>query len=401
MSISTRITHMSRELKLFAAASMAMGIAYSAYDSTFNNFLNARFPLTGLQRSLLELPRELPGVLVVVFSALLWFLSSRRLGAVALLITAAGALLVGFTSSTYAAMMLCVFVYSAGMHLFLPLSSSIGMELANEGQTGRRLGQLNAIRNFATISGSFLVFIGFRFLGFRFEHSFILAAVGLGIAALLMFLMKPDFTQKPKTFLKLHKEYRLYYILNSISGSRKQIFITFAPWVIVSIFKQPTQTIATLMVVGGVIGILFQPVLGWAIDRFGERLILQMEAGMLVVVCLGYGFSKFLFPENTAFLLICGFYLLDQMLMSVGMARSSYMKTIALKDEDIQPALTAGVTIDHIFSIAIAFLGGAIWNLFGFQYVFAIGVVIAGFGYLAACRMRARPDIVAVEATVL
>jgi predicted MFS family arabinose efflux permease len=401
MSISTRITHMSRELKLFAAASMAMGIAYSAYDSTFNNFLNARFPLTGLQRSLLELPRELPGVLVVVFSALLWFLSSRRLGAVALLITSAGALLVGFASSTYAAMMLCVFVYSAGMHLFLPLSSSIGMELAHEGQTGRRLGQLNAIRNFATILGSFLVFVGFRFLGFRFEHSFILAAVGLGIAALLMFLMKPDITQKPKTFLKLHKEYRLYYILTAISGSRKQIFITFAPWVIVSIFKQPTQTIATLMVVGGVIGILFQPVLGWAIDRFGERLILQIEAGMLVVVCLGYGFSKFLFPENTAFLLICGFYLLDQMLMSVSMARSSYIKMIALKDEDIQPALTAGVTIDHIFSIGIAFLGGAIWNLFGFQYVFAIGVVIAGIGYLAASRMITRPETVAVEATVL
>jgi len=388
MTIPARIRRMSRELKLFAAASIMMGIAYSIYDSTFNNFINETFPLSGFQRSLLELPRELPGFLVVFLSALLWFLCSRRLGAFSLAIGAVGALLIGYIPSTYAVMMLCLFVYSMGMHLFLPLSSSIGMELAHEGQTGRRLGQLNALRNFATILGSFLVFVGFHFLGFRFQHSFVLTAVGLGLAALLMFRMKPDTAQKPKTFLKLHKEYRLYYILNILSGSRKQIFITFGPWVIVTIFEQPTQTIATLLTIGGVIGILFQPVLGRAIDRFGERLILQIEAGVLVVVCLGYGFSKFLFPESTAFLFVCGFFLLDQMLMSVNMARSMYMKKIAIKEEHIQPALTAGVTIDHVFSISIALIGGVIWNLFGFQYVFLLGIIIAALNYLAASRIQ-------------
>jgi predicted MFS family arabinose efflux permease len=394
MTLSERITRMPRELKLFAGASMMIGIAYSIFDSTFNNFINERFPLTGFQRSLLEFPRELPGFLTVFVTALVWFLCSRRLGAFALVLGVVGALLIGFIPSTYAVMALCLFVYSLSMHLFLPLTSSIGMELAHAGQTGRRLGQFNAIRNFATVLGSFLVFLGFRFLGFHFEHSFILTAIGLGLAALLMFLMKPEASQKPKKFLTLHKEYRLFYIMNILSGSRKQIFITFAPWVIVTIFRQPTQTIATLLTIGGVIGILFQPVLGRAIDRFGEKLILQIEAGMLVVVCLGYGFSKFLFPEGTAFLFICGFYLLDQMLMSVNMARSMYMKKIALKEEHIQPALTAGVTIDHIFSISIALIGGVIWNLFGFQYVFLVGIVIAGLNFLAASSIRPRqlPD---------
>jgi predicted MFS family arabinose efflux permease len=390
MALSERIMRMPRELKLFAAASMMMGIGYSIFDSTFNNFINERFPLSGFQRSLLEFPRELPGFLVVFASALLWFLCSRRLGAFALVLGVAGALLIGFIPSTYIVMALCLFVYSMGMHLFLPLSSSIGMELAHEGQTGRRLGQLNAIRNFATILGSFVVFLGFRFLSFRFEHSFVLTAVGLSLAALFMFMMKPEPAQKPKTFLTLHKEYRLFYIMNILSGSRKQIFITFAPWVIVTIFEQPTQTLATLLTMGGVIGILFQPVLGRAIDRFGEKLILQIEAGMLVVVCLGYGFSKFLFPDSTAFLFICVFYLLDQMLMSVNMARSMYMKKIAIKEEDIQPALTAGVTIDHVFSISVALVGGVIWNLFGFQYVFLLGILIAGLNFLAASRIRSR-----------
>jgi len=266
------------------------------------------------------------------------------------------------------------------------------MELAHEGQTGRRLGQLNAIRNFATITGSFIIFLGFHYLGFRFQHSFLLTALCLGLASVLMFQMKPDVAQKPKKFLKLHKEYHLFYILNILSGSRKQIFITFAPWVIVTIFKQPIQTIATLMTIGGVIGILFQPVLGRAIDRFGERLILQVEAVTLVVVCLGYGFSKFLFPERTAFLFVCGFYLLDQILMSVNMARSIYMKKIAVDHSHVQPALTAGVTIDHLFSIGVALLGGVIWNMYGFQYVFLLGIVIATLDFLAVSRISQPND---------
>jgi predicted MFS family arabinose efflux permease len=388
MNINARITQMSRELKLFAAATFMMGIAYSIYDSIFNNFINERFQLSGFQRSFLEVPRELPGFLVVFVSALLWFLSSRRLGAFAFLLGMIGVLLIGFIPSTYAVMALCLFVFSMGQHLFMPVSASIGMDLAREGQTGRRLGQLSAIRNFATILGSFLVFLGFRFLGFNFHTTFILTAIGLAIAMMLMLWMKPGAVMRPKNFLSLHKEYRLYYILNVLTGARKQIFMTFGPWVIVSIFKQPTQTIATLLTIGGIIGILFQPVLGRAIDRFGERIVMQVEAVALVFVCLGYGFSKFLFPEHIAFLLICGFYILDLMLFAVNMARSMYIKKIALDPSHVQPALTAGLTIDHIFSISIALVGGVIWNAFGFQYVFLMGIVIAVLNFIASSRVR-------------
>lgn len=377
-----------RELKLFAFASLAMGTAYSIFDSTFNNFLNERYALTPFQRSFLEFPRELPGFLVVFVSALLWFLCSRRLGVLSLLLSFAGTLLIGFFAPTYAIMLFFLFIYSLGQHLFMPVASTIGMELAEEGKTGQRLGQLNAIRNLAAIGGSFLVFIGFKYLGFTFQHAFVLVAVGLGIAALLMFAMQPEENPRPGLFLKLHKEYRLFYLLNVLSGSRKQIFITFAPWVIVTIFNQPTQTMATLMTIGGVIGIIFQPFLGRMIDRLGERFVLAGEAVLLVGVCLGYGFAKFVLPAGVAFIAVCVFYLLDQMLFSVSMARSMYIKKIALQPADVQPALTAGVTIDHIFSITVALVGGAIWNMFGFQYVFLLGVFIAILNFFAVLQIR-------------
>jgi predicted MFS family arabinose efflux permease len=330
----------------------------------------------------------MPGLLAVFVAAALWFLCSRRLAVLAMLLGLAGAMLIGFASPTYGIMVIWLFFYSLGQHMYMPVASAIGMELANEGKIGQRLGQLNAIRNLAAILGSFSVYLGFRFLGFDFKHTFAIAAIGFAIAAGLLFTMKRGTAQPASLFLTVHKEYRLYYILTVLYGSRKQLFITFAPWVLVKIFEQPTQILATLITIGGIIGILFQPLLGWMIDRFGEKIVLAAEAVLLIFVCFGYGFARSVLPEATAFLVVCACYLVDTMLMSVGMARSTYLKKIARVPEDIQPTLTAGVTIDHVFSISVALLGGLIWTTFGFQYVFLLGTVIAVLNLFAVKQMR-------------
>lgn len=388
MNILTRIKQSSRELLLFASAAMILGMALSMMNATFNNFLNERFALSGFERSFLEFPRELPGFLVVFVSAALWFLGSRRLGVFSMLLAGIGAFLIGFASPAYWVMILWLFIYSMGDHLFMPIASTIGMELAREGQDGKRLGQLNAIRNAAAILGSFLVFLGFRYLGFTFEITFAIAAFFFFLAAFLLYQMTPAKVAERRSYLQLHKEYKLYYALNVISGARKQLFITFAPWVLVQVFEQPTQIMATLFTIGGVIGILFQPLLGWTIDKFGERFVLASEALILIVVCAGYGFAKFIFPAEIAFLVVCVAFLVDQMIFSVGMARATYMKKIAKQPDDIQPALTAAVTIDHIFSISAALLGGLIWSAFGFQYVFLMGAGLALINFFVALQVR-------------
>ncbi len=389
-SFFKRLTQAPRELALFAVATFAAGLSASLVDSTFNNFLNENFALTGFQRSFLEIPRELPGFIVVFVSAAFWFLGSRKMGAASLLLGSVGIFLVGFLSKTYSVMVIFLFLFSLGQHLFMPVASTVGMELAHDGKTGQRLGQFNAIRNFAAILGSALVFVGFKYLNFKFEVTFTLAALSFAVGMVMMALMKPSQVNKTgtRTFLKLRKEYSLFYVLAVLFGSRKQIFITFAPWVIVTIYGKPTQTLATLILVGGVIGILFQPILGRAIDKLGEKFVLSAEAVVLVFVCLGYGFSKSIFPENVAFAITCACYLLDQVSMSVSMARSTYMKKIALQDSDIQPALSASITIDHFFSIGIALIGGVIWNQFGFQFVFLFGVLIAVANFFATTRIK-------------
>lgn len=366
------------------------GFSQSIVDATFNNYLSETFSISDFQRGLLELPRELPGFLVVFVSALLFFLCSRRLAAFANLLCAFGILFIGICSPSFSIMLIWLFIFSIGQHLFIPTNQSIGMELARDGKTGKRLGQLSGIANVSAIIGSFTILVGFKFFHLNFKISYIVAFLGFFTVALLIFLMQKNRPLPAKTKFKLKKEYNLFYWLNILYGTRKQIFLTFAPWVLVTVFKQKTYVVATLLMVGGIIGIFFKPMLGHAIDRFGERFILTAEAVILIFVCLGYGFSNNIFPEPAAMYIAFFCYVVDQLLMSVSMARATYLQKIAVKQEDVNQTLTMGVTIDHAFSITVALLGGVIWIKWGYQYVFLLGVIIAVINTFSALRIRTK-----------
>jgi predicted MFS family arabinose efflux permease len=376
------------DFRLFLAATFVFGFSQSLVDSTFNNFLNETFAISNLQRGLMELPREIPGFLVVFVSAVLFFLCSRRLAFVANFLCAVGILLIGFCSPNFPVMLIWLFIFSMGQHLFIPLNQSIGMELADEGRKGRRLGQFSAVANVSAIIGSLAIFVGFKYFGLNFQISYFVAFLGFLLVSLLIFLMKKDEPYAAKTKLKLRKEYKLFYWLNILYGTRKQIFITFAPWVLVIVFRQKTQVLAILLAIGGVIGIFFKPMLGKAIDKVGERFILSAEAVVLVFVCLGYGYSREIFSETAALFVAFACYVLDQLLMSVSMARATYLQKIAVVPEDVAQTLTMGVTIDHALSISIALLGGFLWVTWGYQYIFLLGAGIAVVNFFSALRVK-------------
>jgi len=393
---AAKIKSLPPDMKYFIAATAMFAFGGGMLDSVFNNFLNETFGLSSFQRTLLEIPRELPGFLVAFVSAFLFFLPSRRLAAIAGVFSFAGLLLLGVAARSYALMLPWLFLYSLGQHLFMPLSASIGMELAREGHTGRRLGQLNSVRNAAVVAGSFLVFLGFRFCHFTFSVSFVLASLSLIFAAFFLCRMSPGSSHPAGVHLKFYKEYRLYYWLCILFGTRKQIFMTFAPWVLVTVFHQPTAVIAWLLTIGAIVGIVTQPVIGRLIDLLGERTMLSMEAALLVIVCAGYGFSGSLFSEHTAFLIVAVCYVADQMLMSIGIARSTYLKKIVTDSAHIMPTLSLAVSLDHVFSMAIALCGGIIWNTIGYQAVFLFGALIAVINLLSARCIKTLPASVKI-----
>ena len=386
--VLSAITQAPRDLLLFTMAICAAAFAQSLVDATFNNYLDTTFAITETERGFIEFPRELPGLLVIGVSALFSFLCMRRLAVVAHLFAAFGMFAIGLFSESFNIMLVWLFCLSIGQHLFFPLQSSIGMELAPEGHTGRVLGRLQSWGNIAALFGSFAVWLGFHSLGFDFTTSFVIGGVAFLIAALFTMLMKKDEKPKNRQNFRLRREYSLYYWLTVLYGTRKQLFLTFAPWVLVTIFRQPTTTIAVLIVIGGVIGIFFKPWLGKMVDAYGERLIITMESVCLVVICLLYAFASDIFTADIALIAICACYVIDLLLFSVGIARATWLKKIAVTPEDVPQTLTMGVSIDHLFSISIALIGGALWNEFGYSAVFLMGAGIAVVNLISARFIR-------------
>lgn len=401
-----RLSALPSDLWFFLIGVALFGFSQSVVDSTFNNYLNETFRLTDLQRSVLEVPREIPGLLALFISAALGSLCNRRQAVFAMLAMMLGVALLGWATWSYPAMLVWLFMTSVGQHLFLPLHSGIGMELAVADRSGHRLGQLNSVRNLVTVVGSLFVLIGFKYLKFNFTLTFTLAAIGFALAAWALSRMRPNRPQPAAVHLQLHKEYRLYYWLSILFGTRKQIFLTFAPWVLVTIYHQPTQTLAFLLMVGGLAGVVFQPLLGRLIDLRGERFVLAGEALLLIGVCLLYGFSGAWFSRPLALWVVCACFIADQLLMSVSMARATYLKKIAQDPAHVSPSLTAATSIDHVFSISMAVVGGFLWKALGYQAVFVLGACIALVNVFSALRvvvpMRASvpPDAIGPQPSI-
>jgi predicted MFS family arabinose efflux permease len=383
-----------RDFLLFLISGVFLGISQSVDGSTLNNYLKEHFQMLIIHRSALEFPRELPGLIVVLSIGALSFLGGDvRISVAANLVSAAGMFALGILPPQYALVVLVIFVYSMGQHIFMPLSGSIGMSFAKHNEEGKILGRLSSVSNIAIVLSSAALWALYRFVHISFTTAFTIGAASFVASAILMAYIKPTQTVHVKKRYIYRKEYKLYYWLCMLYGARKQIFLTFGPWVLVEVFRQPVATMTLLFFIVAVIGIFVKPWIGHLIDKVGERFVLSGEAFLFFFTCLGYVFAESLFRPSIALLFIYVCYIADFTLDSVGMARITYMKKIALKPEEISPSLSLGISLDHVVTIFLPILGGLAWYKSGpggYRYVFLGGAVIALLNFIS-CRMIKLP----------
>lgn len=382
-----------RDFFLFMLAGVFLGFYTGLYEPTFNNYLNDIFEIGEVARGALEFPRELPGFLVVFSTGLLIFLPDVRIALIANLVMALGLFGLGFMSPSFSLLIVWMVIWSIGAHLFMPLESSIGVALAKPGEEGKRLGQLGALKTAAGLLGFLTVWFGFKYFDLNYTTVFALAAISTLCACICLLMMEPRRSKTKRHRLLLKKKYTLFYWLNVLFGARKQVFLTFAPWVLIKIYDQPVTTFAVLGLVGTVTGIGFRALLGRAIDRFGERKIIAAESIALVVVCLGYGYANFLGLGSLAIWVVYFCFVSDQLLFACNMARATYLNKIADSPDELTPTLSMGLTIDHIVAMTIPFFGGLLWLKLGYQYVFLAAAVIALVNLFAALKIRTTNDL--------
>ncbi|NLM77505.1 MAG: MFS transporter, partial [Ruminococcaceae bacterium] len=162
--------------------------------------------------------------------------------------------------------------------------------------------------------------------------------------------------------LVFNRAYRYYYALAIVFGVQKQIMMVFAPWVLIDLLGKKADTLALLTIIGSFIGIFFIPALGRWVDRFGIRKMLYVDAFSFIVVYILYGILSarfnlgFFARTGLPVLFVFALFVIDRMSMQMGLIRSLYLRTIALKPEDIGPTLTLGQSMDHFVSITCAAL---------------------------------------------
>ena len=381
----------SRDLLLFLIASALLGVTSAVESTSFANRLAEDLSFTVTQRTLLEVPRELPGLLVVFITGALASLGDVRLSAIANIFGGIGLLIFGWVPSGYWPVVVTMMIFSMGQHLYMPVQGALSMSFARDGKIGRRLGEIQGVNTAALIVTAAILFCLYRFLNIRFKVSFTIGAIAMILAGIVFFFMSPGKSETRKQRFVFRKKYTLFYILSVVYGARKQITYTLAPWLIITVYEQPATTMTMLFFIVAIINVFFRPGIGRLIDRKGERFVLMLEAILLLVACCGFAFSKILFAPAVALVVACGCYIIDQVFGGAGMARTTYVRRLTDDPAEVSAILSTGISMDHAIAMSIPVFAGILWTWdpgLGYVYVFAGGIVISILNMLLSNRIR-------------
>jgi len=384
------------QLLLLLAGTAMLSVSVGISETSFNNYYSDVFHLGADARGFLEFPRELPGFLTAIMTGLLAFAPETTLAGLSAAAVGIGMLGIAAWPAKWGSMLLFLTIWSAGTHLIMPVRSSLAMDLAGCGEKGKRLGQIQAVGIAASIVGCLIVIATISGVGTNYRLLYGLGGTAALAGSLFLFSMRMPGSRLERPKFVFNKRFSIYYALNLFFGARKQIFITFGPWVLVKIFHQPATIFAKMWIVASILGIAFQPLLGRAIDRFGERAVLMTDAALTAIVSLVYGFAH-LIPDPRAAVSVLGACLVvDQLLFGTGMARDTYVAKIALNREQISPTLSLGVSINHAVSMSLPSLGGLVWLKYGHSAVFVGAAALSAATMIVSSMIRSQPVSTAI-----
>jgi MFS family permease len=289
----------------------------------------------------------------------------------------------------------------------MPVQSTIALSLGDDRNKGQRVSQTRLIQSIGNI-------IGAGFVAFYFTHNpidkaaaatsdfrpaFIFSIIAAFIGAIFYFRLHIPELKKKQAKPILRKKYKLYYCLEFFFGARKQIFLTFGPWVLIRHFNRNVSDIAKLYLIASVIGFITKPVIGYCIDNLGEKKVLITDALILVFVCLGYGYSERIGGHEYGFMIASACYVLDHLLFDFGSARNTYLSKIIHVKDELSGTLATGVSVNHIASMALPPVAGYIWMKFGFTNLFTIAAFMAMFIAAAAARIPNKAALDKISST--
>ena len=165
-------------------------------------------------------------------------------------------------------------------------------------------------------------------------------------------------------------------MLEVFYGARKQVFLTFGPYVLVLFYGANAMVISILFAVSAICTFLASPLVGKLIDRLGYKTVMVADTLILVIVCFFYGFAHHIFPQHIAFIVCCVNYILDSVISLASMASNVYVQDLSDSPEEVRATISTGVSVNHLITILIALFGGWIWKVLGIETLFVLSAVL-------------------------
>ena len=369
----------SSKYQLFFLSVLTAGLSYGLYKGVIDNYLAEAVAMTEFDKGVSEFFRELPGLLLVFILAAFYMLSAETLYKLGAVIMLAGMMMQTFVPADKAMVILAIIVYSLGDHIQLGMRTTLTLEYAREGRSGRALGYISSILQGGQLIGFLLISAAFLFVSgvpaYRAVFAASTALIALG-AAFSFRLTGRSETDRAKRRFYFRKKYTKYYFLEVFYGARKQVFFTFGPYVLILFYGASTSVISLLFAISAIISFLFSPLIGKIIDKLGYKVVMVTDTLILVVVCFFYGFAHRIFPADVAFLVCCANYVLDSIISLASMASNVYVHDLADTPEEARATISTGLSVNHLITILIALFGGWIWRTLGIEMLFILSAVL-------------------------
>ena len=349
--------------KVFLLSVFIIGLGYGIHKGLLDNYLAEIVGIGEFERGLTEFFRELPGFLLIFILALLFTFSAEKLYKLGAIIILIGMGMLAIVPPVKVLVVLAVCICSLGEHIQLGMKSTLALSYSKEGKGGEALGLQSSSQQVGTLIGFIIVIIGFLVFAKTqpFKIFFMVAGIITAVGAFISFGMKgKSETDENARHFYFRKKYTKYYMLEVFYGARKQVFLTFGPYVLILFYGAKTTVISLLFAISAIASFLMAPVVGKIIDRAGYKIVMIMD----------------LFPMNVAFIVCCINYVLDAVISLASMAASVYVQDISDNMQEVKATLSTGISVNHLITLAIALFGGWIWQKVGIETLFIISAVL-------------------------
>jgi len=363
-------------VRRFLLSVLVTGLSYGLYKGMLDNYLAEVVKMAEMDRGVTEFFRELPGIALVFILAAFYMLSAQTLYKVGAVIMLAGMTLHAVIPPNTALVTLAICIYSLGEHIQLGMKSTLSLHYARPGRGGAALGRQSSYGQAGTLVG-YLVIVAVFAKSQPYTLFFGISAVLALISGIFAMGMDgKSETDANKRRFYFHKKYHKYYMLEMFYGARKQVFLTFGPYVLILFYGANASTISLLFAISAVASALASPLVGRIIDKVGYKTVMVTDTLILVIVCFFYGFAHHLFSMETAFIVCCINYCLDAVISLAAMASNIYVQELSDNQDEVKATISTGVSINHVITIFIALFGGWIWQTLGIETLFVLSAIL-------------------------